>query len=296
MIRALSLCELATMSDGDIYCQGSAFRLLAQEILKTGKRKMSYDYAVMDSDVYDALQEIHKTLKEIKMTTELTTQKTNLPTTPAAGLQGLNDLIFDDLKQSYWTLLHPNSKALSSNDNFKAGHIVNSETGEILGGKGKPIDVYPVNFARYWYESDVTKPNEMPKKFLMTASNCGISRLEGNTKRVSGYEFYCFTRGTVDTFPAILSFRGTSATAAKTMITYLVKNKLDLYGHGFQIDSASKQNKAGQNYFYLTAKPSTPTTEAERKNGSEWLKRTEAIKQTSTMVEDSDDDSEKVPF
>lgn len=228
--------------------------------------------------------------------TQLTTAENKLPANPMGLGAGLTDVIFDDFKQSYLTLLHPNSKALQTNDNLKAGQIINSETLEIIGGKGKPIDLYFCNFGRYWYESALSKPNEMPMKYPMTAQNATLPRLDGDIKRVPGYEFYCFSRQTVDAFPMILSFRGASSSAGKTVISYLVKNKLNLYDFGFSVDSASKVSKGGQNYWYLTVKPSTKTTDAERLNGAEWLGRTNAMKNSTAIAAEAQDASEAVPF
>lgn len=235
------------------------------------------------------------------MNTELTTQqskKTNLPAQSISRPKGLERAASWNINQRYLTLLHPTSNAIGTNDNLKPGQIINSETQEIVGGKGKAIEGFFVYYnGSFWVESHKDTPTDI-KKYPMTKQNCMLPWEEKDTgiRRKTSYELYFMPKGTKEEMPYLLTFSGASAKAAKGIITFLLNKKADIYTHYFSIDSASKTGKqAGNQVWYLTAKPTTPAANEDIQTGIYWEKQIEESMSVTAQIT-TEVDTEEVPF
>ena len=102
------------------------------------------------------------------MNTELTTTKSGLPSSYKPGV-GLESVGVEDYKQGYLSLLHPLSKAVEANSELKAGQILDSKTGEVVGGQGKPVELWFVGFKKYWSETPYKDADEI--KYPLDKSN-----------------------------------------------------------------------------------------------------------------------------
>lgn len=234
------------------------------------------------------------------MGTDVSKTTNNLPTINEEVPDGLENVSGIHLQNRWLTLLHATSTALSNNDNLKPGHIVDSSTFEIVGGRGKAFEIFFTYFiGAFWLESRKDAPKEPPHKYPLNAGNERQPWDDGNIKRKHSFEFHALPKGGAG-MPYLITFSGASAKTAKSILTTLTNTRTSLYGCYFSVDSASKTGKAAGNpVWYLTARPTDKTTESDYAIGKSWKAKTAAIADKLAAVHSEDasaDDGEKVPF
>jgi hypothetical protein len=176
------------------------------------------------------------------------------------------------------------------------GEIVNSVTGEILGGKTKGVDVVPFFSTKSWiYMEKRGEKYEYVRAEPYTAANAdraidGISP-DGTAFRYDrSLNFYALVAAeatNADALPILLSFRRTSYTAGKKIATFFKQCemlKLPPASRVLTLTSSSQKNDLGTFAVFEVAS-GRATTSAEVSGAFRWYS---AIKKGMHKVDDSD--------
>lgn len=130
-------------------------------------------------------------------------------------------------------LLMQNTSEAVGDDKAKLGDIINSQTEEVLGGIGAPVEIIPLGIYKTWRVMDCAKPNTQPEYVreepMTTANEKDEWEFQEDGKamrRDYTLNFFVLLKSEVDAdeaFPCVLTFRRTSVKAGKQLATHLFK-------------------------------------------------------------------------
>lgn len=193
------------------------------------------------------------------MTTQITTTENKQVAT--MGSQALSDsgISVSDIRPSYISVMQKMSKAVDQGI-CKPGDILETPVNIVLGGEGKPIEVFPLFMRKEWnsYFKD-QKDNKPFRKVPYDASNSHWKYddiVDGKAVKNDMVIIWYVLPVGEDTLPAIISFRGMSGRAGSNvtqMVARLGAARKPSYSKTIKLDSVKEQNDKGTYYVFKTS-------------------------------------------
>lgn len=174
---------------------------------------------------------------------------------------------------------------LVSEGKAKMGDLIDSLTGEILGGFSKPVRFVPIEFKKLWYR---TRGRELIEVLPVTPENEHIPFEDvGGIKNSRSIIFYGLIGDSQ--LPYMINFKGTSFVEGKKLLTMAFvlskmakKNATDF---AFKIGTRKESNDKGT-YAVYTIEKDGASTESEQELASMWIETIRASKQSRVKVTD----------
>lgn len=198
-------------------------------------------------------------------------------------------------------LLMQGTSEYVGDESAEVGDIVNSQTHEVLGGIGKPVEFVPLKLYKTWRIYDMSsKQPKFLREEPVTAANADQEweGLEGKTpvRRDQNFNFFILLKSELDAgeaFPCVVSFKRTSMNAGKQLATQLFKlaalGKLP-YSQTVKL-GVRKDKKETNTYAVYEFQKGNPCTEVEKTEAQRWLKTLSSVKYTV----DAKEEAEAVP-
>lgn len=187
-------------------------------------------------------------------------------------------------------LLMQSTSDMVADGKAKLGDIIDSLTGEILGGLDKPIQFIPFHMEKVWIISS-KKPTDSRFNFEkyepVTAQNQGYPFIEkiGDIEMKYEYTLQFYVLRPEDmSLPYVVSFKSTSSRAGKILSTQMfVRNKAaGLVPPAYTMGLGSHKDKNDQGTFaVMDVKAERKSTQEEIESAFNWFK---IIKEGKTQV------------
>lgn len=186
----------------------------------------------------------------------------------------------------------------------RTGELVDSLTGEVLAGVGAPFEFIPISSFKTWVEMEFVKPAkgdgkfEYVKQFPVTFENANLpmeQEIDGRKIRNDlCLNFYVLPVKEIEemgaaAFPKLLTFRRTSYTAGKTLVSFAMRLKraqLSLWSKSFKLTSAIKENDLGK-FNIMNISMGADSSADARAVAYDWYKQI-AASASKIKVDDSD--------
>lgn len=207
-----------------------------------------------------------------------------------------NDIMIPKLQ-----IMQKMSRKLDSDESLREGDIIDSLTGEKVGGLKEPMEIVPFFMEKVWFTSvrngeewellnieDVTVDNEN-KRYTEVKDG-------KEYKNELHMRFYCI-RPSDTTLPYILTFKGMSLKSGKLLATQMyIKNraaKLNPAGMVMNVTVTKESNDKGT-FCVMTPSPARRSTSMEQQMALDWYRTVIASKEVlrSTEVKTKDVDAE----
>lgn len=202
-------------------------------------------------------------------------------------------------------LLMQNTSEYVGNDTAKMGDIVNSQTLEVIGSVGKPVEVIPLKLYKTWRTYSLASGQP---KFLreepVTAQNASAPWEDKEPaqdgkgtipiRRDMNFNFFVLLKSELEAgegFPVVVSFKRTSMNAGKQLATQLFK-MLALgrapYSSTMKL-GVKKEKKDTNTYALFECAKGEPCSEQHKAEAKLWLERLQVI--TFRVAEDKEHDA-----
>lgn len=235
------------------------------------------------------------------MSNELVTKQTQIPAT-LSGVQDLfsyDEVETKDLKIPKLLLMQAGSKFVKDDDIAKAGDMVNSISGEILGTCRekdlKPIEFTPIYMYKTWVKNEVLPggQKEYAGTEAVTPENTDLpweysefdeeSQTTKSYTRTKNINFYVILKKDFDNpvaLPYVLSFRGSSSKAASIITSHFAECKFAKAAGTFRIpmdrtfilSGKIEKNDKGSFYVY-SVREGVKTSESVMQQAVNWYKQ-----------------------
>lgn len=149
----------------------------------------------------------------------------------------------------------------------KPGEFRSSITGELLGDEKKPVEVIVFDSFKNWL---IFENNEFKEVLPWTGER--LLWEEGTIKRQLSYNFYCLLTSKIDDIPHLISLKGTSTKAAKTLMTAfarLGRIKKPSAAKTFKLGCHQEKNDKGS-YYVIDVLEGRDTTPQEIALAKSW--------------------------
>ena len=192
-------------------------------------------------------------------------------------------------------LLMQGLSELVTSEQATMGDMVNSVTSKVLGGKSKPIQFIPMITNKSWIVLDKeTQKFKGAVPFGPANANWkweDVDPKDGKTvKNMQSLNFYCFLEADLAdpaALPYMLSFRSTSYTAGKKLITHFAQaNMIGIvpWAQVFELSCKKEQNDKGT-YYVFDVKPTKSTDPVHAPKLEQWA---EVLSKGAHQVDESD--------
>ena len=198
-----------------------------------------------------------------------------------------NDIMIPKLQ-----LMQKMSRKLDADDTLREGDVIDSLSGEKVGGLKDPFEVLPFYMEKVWFTSvrngeewellsieDVTVENEN-KRYNETVNG-------KEYKNELHMRFYCI-RPADATLPYVLTFKGMSLKSGKLLATQMyIKNraaKLNPAGMVMNVSITKESNDKGT-FCVMTPSPARRSTQEEQQMALDWYRTVIASKEVIRTAE-----------
>lgn len=193
-------------------------------------------------------------------------------------------------------LLMQNTSQMVGDDAAKVGDIINSQSLEVLGGLGAPVDIIPLKMTKTWRVYDLGgKQPEFIRQEAVTAANVNLPWDDTEDgvpiRRDMCMNFFVLLVSDVvkeEAFPCVVSFKRTSMQAGKQLATHLFKMTAlgkKPYAHSVQL-KAAKQKTDTNTYGVFELGKSTPLPADVQAVAEKWCS---LLTSMTYKVDDKDD-------
>ena len=185
-----------------------------------------------------------------------------------------------------------------ADEKAQMGDFVNSVTGEVIAGRGKPIEIIPLISFKTWIKFEETSQGkwEYRGQEPMTAANAHWE-LDGEenglkVRRDRALNFYVLLASEADrpdALPLLISCRRTSYMAGKKLVTYFGQCQMANQppaAHSLPLEGKKVQNDKGTFYVLdVDAAKKKRVSEKQLAKAYEWY---QTLKKGGVKVDDSD--------
>lgn len=180
-----------------------------------------------------------------------------------------------------------------ADEKAQMGDIVNSLTGDILGGKTKPVEIIPIMSFRTWVIYEIVGDKPQFKSVVPMTRENEDWELEGEedgapVRRDKCLNFYVMLKTDMGGFPYLVSFRRTSFRAGKKLVNHFKlaeMKRIPPAANSVMLACSKQQNDDGTFYVFDIA-PGKPTAKEDLSTCYGWYKTLSAG--TGVRVDNSD--------